>query len=144
ALAQAYGVRSEYFSLNRAPGGTFGNRNFVAHLCAIGIPVVAYVTVTARRPFAVVLGVAGTAAVAGVLAMSRSRAAWLAVIVSVGAVFVAGTMSRGQWRGARTVRRLSTLGIALLAGALAAIVLPNRLEWKSDTPYIDSAIGLVN
>ena len=144
ALAQAYGLRSEYFSLNRAPGGTFGNRNFVAHLCAIGIPVIVFATVTARRPFGAALGIAGTIAVAGVLAMSRSRAAWLAVLVSSGAVAVAGAMSRGQWRGARTLPRLSYLGIAAVVGALAAISLPNRLEWKSDTPYIDSAIGLVN
>src|SRR5215467_6076167 len=100
ALAQAYGLRSEYFSLNRAPGGTFGNRNFVAHLCAIGIPVIAFMTVTARRLPTVVIGVGGSVAVAAVLAMSRSRAAWLAVIVSIGAVFVAGALSRGQWRSA--------------------------------------------
>ena len=144
ALAQAYGLRSEYFSLNRAPGGTFGNRNFVAHLCAIGVPVIALVTVTARRPATVVIGVAGSVAVAAALAMSRSRAAWLAVIVSIGAVVVAGAMSRGQWRGTRTLPRLSYIGIAALVGALAAIFLPNRLEWKSDTPYIDSAVRLVN
>jgi len=47
ALAQAYGAESEYFSVNRAPGGTFGNRNFVAHLCAVGLPVPAYL---ALRP----------------------------------------------------------------------------------------------
>src|SRR6516164_3343868 len=64
ALAQAYGLRSEYFSLNRAPGGTFGNRNFVAQLCAIGIPVIVFTTVTARRPFGVALGIIGTFAVA--------------------------------------------------------------------------------
>src|ERR1700716_3675007 len=29
SLLQAYGVRTEYVSLNRAPGGTFGNRNFM-------------------------------------------------------------------------------------------------------------------
>src|SRR5438093_1095817 len=39
SLVQAYGIQSEYFSLNRVPGGTFGNRNFVGHLCAIGTPV---------------------------------------------------------------------------------------------------------
>jgi O-antigen ligase len=144
ALAQAYGLQSEYFSLNRAPGGTFGNRNFVAHLCAIGIPVIAFTIVTARRPATVVIGVAGSIAVAAALAMSRSRAAWLAVIVSIGAVVVAGALSRGQWRSARTLPRLSYMGIAALAGALAAIFMPNRLEWKSDTPYIDSAVGLVN
>ena len=31
-LAQAYGLDTEYFSTQRAPGGTFGNRNFVAHM----------------------------------------------------------------------------------------------------------------
>src|SRR5262249_4153644 len=144
AVAQAYGLRSEYFSLNRAPGGTFGNRNFVAHLCAIGIPVIAFMTVTARRTPTVVVGVVGSMAVAAALAMSRSRAAWLAVLVSIGAVVVAGILSRGQWRSVRTLPRLSYLGIATLVGGLAAIFLPNRLEWKSDTPYIDSAVGLVN
>ena len=36
------------------------------------------------------------------------------------------------------------LGAAFLAGAVAAMVIPNRLEWKSDSPYLDSAAGLVN
>src|SRR5215212_7663945 len=49
SLAQTYGVQSEYFSLNRVPGGTFGNRNFVAHVAAIGTPVVMLVALTARR-----------------------------------------------------------------------------------------------
>ncbi len=144
AIAQAYGLRTDYFSLNRAPGGTFGNRNFVAHLCAIGIPVLVYVTVTARRSYGVAIGIAGTVAVAGVLAMSRTRAAWLAVILSAAAVFLAGALSRGKWRGAHTVSRLALIGVGALVGAIAAIILPNRLEWKSDTPYIDSAVGLVN
>jgi O-antigen ligase len=143
-LAQAYGVRTEYFSLNRAPGGTFGNRNFVAHLCAIGIPALVLVTVTARRPFGATLGVIGSMAVAAALAMSRSRAAWLAVIAAGAAVVLAGALSRGQWRDGRTLSRLLRLGIAGAVGAVAAIFLPNRLEWKSGTPYIDSAVGLVN
>ncbi len=144
AIVQAYGVRTEYFSLNRAPGGTFGNRNFVAHLCAIGLPVLVYVTVTARRPYGVVLGVAGVVAVAGVLAMSRTRAAWLAVILSAASVLAAGALSRGQWRGAHTVSRLARIAAGALVGAIAAMLLPNSLEWKSGTPYIDSAVGLVN
>ena len=40
ALLQAYGVEPEYVSLSRAPGGTFGNRNFMAHLSAIGTPII--------------------------------------------------------------------------------------------------------
>src|SRR5213078_1805410 len=38
SLAQAYGLDTEYFSANRSPGGTFGNRNFVAHITVIGLP----------------------------------------------------------------------------------------------------------
>ena len=40
ALLQAYGIEPEYMSLSRAPGGTFGNRNFMAHLSAIGTPII--------------------------------------------------------------------------------------------------------
>src|SRR5206468_11830923 len=80
SLAQAYGVQSEYFSLNRAPGGTFGNRNFVAHLCAIGTPVVILVALTARRGLGSVFGAVAMAVVSAALVMSRSRGAWLAVI----------------------------------------------------------------
>jgi len=48
-LIQAYGlVSSELASSVRAPGGTFGNRNFMAHLVAIGLPVLLLVSVEAR------------------------------------------------------------------------------------------------
>ena len=40
-LIQAYGlITSDLTSTTRAPGGTFGNRNFLAHLTAIGLPLV--------------------------------------------------------------------------------------------------------
>ena len=74
SLAQAYGVQSEYFSLNRSPGGTFGNRNFVAHLAAIGLRSIMLVTLTARRGTGALLGAVGTAVIAAVLVLSRSRA----------------------------------------------------------------------
>ena len=49
ALLQAYGVRTEFFSLNRAPGGTFGNRNFMAHLCVITLPALLFSAFARRR-----------------------------------------------------------------------------------------------
>ena len=82
-LAQAYGVETDFFSLNRAPGGTFGNRNFVAHICAIGLPALIYFTVTARRSAVAFLGFLGVGCLAAVLVLSRSRAAWLAVVASL-------------------------------------------------------------
>lgn len=144
SLAQAYGVQSEYFSLNRSPGGTFGNRNFVAHLAAIGLPVILLVTLTARRGVGVLLGGGGMAVIAAVLVLSRSRAGWLAVIASATVAGLLAVLTRDRWTDGRTVRRLWVVGAAALAGVAAAAILPNRLEWKSESPYLDSAAGLVN
>jgi O-antigen ligase len=144
SLAQAYGVETEYFSLNRAPGGTLGNRNFIAHLCAIGLPVVALVALTSARGVAGLLGSVAVAALSATLVMSRSRGAWLAVLVSLGLVALLGAISRRRWSDGRTVRRLGVLGAAAVIGAVIAVVIPNRLEWKSENPYLESAAGLVN
>jgi O-antigen ligase len=144
SLAQAYGLKSEYFSVNRVPGGTFGNRNFVAHLCAIGLPVVALVALTARRGYGSVFGGIAMAVVAAALVLSRSRAAWLAVIVLAIPVAVLAIVTWRRWCEPRTTRRLLVLGAAAGIGAVAAVALPNRLEWKSDSPYLESATGLVN
>jgi O-antigen ligase len=144
SLAQAYGIQTEYFSLNRAPGGTFGNRNFVAHLCAIGTPVVVLVALTARRGFGSIFGGIGMAVVAATLVLSRSRAAWLAVLVLAVPVAILGLMTWSRWCEPRTVRRLVVLGLAAAGGVAAAIVVPNRLNWNSENPYLESAAGLVN
>lgn len=144
SLAQAYGVETEYFSLNRAPGGTFGNRNFVAHLAAIGTPIVVLVALTARRGVGSLLGGIGMGVLAAVLVMSRSRAAYLAVIVLAVPVGGLAFLTRARWREPRTARRLAMLGVCAVIGALAAVWLPNRLEWKSDSPYLESAAGIVN
>ena len=144
SLAQAYGVRTEFFSLNRAPGGTFGNRNFVAHLCAIGLPAVVLVGLTARLAIVGVMSGLGVAVIAAALVLSRSRAAWLAVIALFIPVALLAWTSRTRLSHARVGRRLVVTGGAVVAGALAAVAIPNRLEWRSDSPYIDSASGLVN
>ncbi len=152
ALAQAYGAESEYFSLNRAPGGTFGNRNFVAHLCAIGLPVLAYLAVRARRaPEAVAAGMTFAAA-AATLVLTRSRGAWLAALVAtvpfaVGVARAAAAhralRPSGSAGGAPTWRVPVVLAAAALA-ALAAVRLPNALDWRSESPYLDSARNVVN
>lgn len=142
-LAQAYGVQSEYFSLNRAPGGLAGNRNFVAHISVIGLPALLYATVTARGSSGVALGSIGGAIVAAALILSRSRAAWLALaacLVVLGAGMLA---ARELWRGDWVGSRLTQFLLACTVGAALSIALPNRLNWKSDSPYMDSAKGMV-
>jgi O-antigen ligase len=144
SLAQAYGLDSEYFSTNRAPGGTFGNRNFVAHIAVIGLPSLVWCTVTARRPFGALLGSLGAGVLAGALVLSRSRAAWLAVAACVVILFVPMLASRRYWTGAKVGGRFARLVLAAVVCGMAAIVLPNRLNWSSESPYLDTARGVVD
>jgi O-antigen ligase len=143
-LAQAYGMETYYFSLNRAPGGTFGNRNFVAHFAAIGLPALVFSTVTARRSNGAFIGSVGAGVVAAALVLSRSRAAWLAVTASVVVLTLSLFASRTYWSAQTVAGRITRLTLAAVIGATLAIVLPNRLNWSSDSPYLDSARGMVD
>lgn len=144
SLLQAYGVESAYFSLNRAPGGTFGNRNFVAHLAAIGVPLLVGLSLRARLRRHAALAALGTAALATVLVLSRSRGAWLAAAASA-PFLVVGLWRARQLPGIRPkIGRVLLLALALGGGATAALTLPNTLEWKSDSPYLDSVKGVVD
>jgi O-antigen ligase len=144
SLAQAYGLENEYFSTNRAPGGTLGNRNFVAHIAVIGLPSLVWCTVTARRPFGALLGSFGAGIVAAALVLSRSRAAWLAVAACVVILLVPMLASRKYWSGAKVGGRFARLVLAALICGMVAIVLPNRLNWSSESPYLDTARGVVD
>jgi len=144
ALLQAYGVEPEYMSLSRAPGGTFGNRNFMAHLSAIGTPIILLCTLEARRTWGAVLGTMGTAFIAAALVLSRSRAAWLALMVGGALMVLLWWRMRDVWADPTRRRRLLVLGAASLVAVIAALTLPNALEWKSDSPYLDSVRGVVN
>ena len=145
ALAQAYGVSSDLASLSRAPGGTFGNRNFMAHLAAAGMPLLAYLALSARRTPGALLAAAGLGINAAALVLSRTRAAWLA-LVCCAVVVVAALLWRrgGLWRDASVRRGLMLLVAGALAGGVGAVAIPNSLDWRSDNPYLESAKGLVN
>ncbi len=144
SLAQTYGVTSEYFSLNRAPGGTFGNRNFMAHLAAIGVPAVVLCVIGARRGWVALLGVAGMAVLAAALVLSRTRAAWLALAAGAALLALGLWRAHRKWSEPRAARRMWFLGASASLGVLAAVLLPNTLEWKSDSPYLDTVTGVVN
>jgi O-antigen ligase len=144
SLAQAYGLEMEYFSANRAPGGTLGNRNFVAHMAVIGLPSLVWCTVTARRPFGALLGSLGCAVLGAALVLSRSRAAWLAVAAFAIVLLVPMIASRKYWRDGGIGGRFARLTLAATIGGMVAIALPNTLNWNSDSPYLDSARGVVD
>ncbi|AHG88540.1 hypothetical protein J421_1003 [Gemmatirosa kalamazoonensis] len=146
SLLQAYGVRTDFFSLNRAPGGTFGNRNFVAHLSAIGGPLLVYTVLRARGVPGALGAALGLAATTAALVLSRSRGAYLATAASIPPLAI-GLWRAGKLPGARPgVMRAAMLAAAIGVGAAGALTVPNTLNWKtnSDNPYLESVRGVVD
>ena len=143
-LLQAYGVEIPFASPRRAPGGTFGNRNLMAHLTAIGLPLLAFLTIESRSRSAVILGPLGIAVSAAALLLSRSRAAWLAVAAGLAIFLVEGIAVSGLWRDPRIRQRLGGAVAAGIAGIGLAIALPNTLEWRSEMPYLETLVGVAN
>jgi hypothetical protein len=144
ALAQAYGIKMEFAALNRAPGGTFGNRNFMAHLTAAGMPLILWSIASAKRSRGALFWTASLAACTIALVLSRTRAAWLALAVS--AVLAAAVMARGPklLDHADARRRMRRALAATVAGVILALAVPNALDWRSDSPYLDSVKGVVD
>ena len=142
SLLQTYGLETSLFSENRSPGGTLGNRNFVAHAAAFGLPLVLLAAIGAQRRF--LLGATGAALATASLVLTRSRAAWLAFAVVV-VVFLAAMISSPPLRrDARAWRRLIVI-VAFIAVAVgAALVLPNALHWRSKNPYLQSVRQVTN
>jgi O-antigen ligase len=143
ALLQAYGIVTSLASLSRAPGGTFGNRNFMAHLVAIGLPIVLLTALEARMRRGFTVGAIAVGILTAALVLSRSRAAWLAIAASVLILLIEGWRG-GLWRSELLRKRSRTLALSAIAGGTLALILPNALEWKSDSPYLDSLRGVAN
>ncbi len=144
-LAQAYGlIDSSLTSLSRAPGGTFGNRNFMAHLVALGLPLLLYLALEARDRVRFSIAGTGVLLAAAALVLSRSRAAWLGA--AAGGIFFAveGFWIGRLWSDTRLRRRVLTLSNLAMVGLVLALWIPNRLNWRSDSPYLDSLTGVTN
>ena len=144
ALLQTYGLRIEAFSLNRAPGGTFGNRNFMAHLCVIVFPALLLSTLRAESPRAFGWWSAAMATVGAALVLSRSRAAWLALIACVVVMLAFAYLAVRRARGVIRWRRLPLLLVIAVVGGGLGLVVPNTLNWRSDSPYLETARSVVN
>ena len=124
-----------FFASSRAPGGTLGNRNFVAHAAAFGLPICFLAALRAQRTATYVLASIGIAIVTASLVLSRSRAAWLAFAVMFLIFFFGSLKSWG---------RLAGVVVFAAAGVGAALLLPNTLHWRSENPYLESVRGVAN
>lgn len=144
SLLQTYGLRTELFSINRAPGGTLGNRNFVAHMAAFGLPVVLIGALQARSAGHYFIRALGVTMVLAVLVLTRARAAWLAFIAVIIIFLLAMLVSRALRTSGRTWRRLFGMMILAGAGVTAAVYAPNKLRWRGENPYMSSVRGVTN
>lgn len=144
SLAQAYGMENDWFTFARAPGGTLGNRNFIAHVIAIGLPVTLWMTLTAKRSVVALIGSLGIGILSADLVLSRSRAAWLAVAAFIMVATIPFLASRKYWKGTDTGGRLARALLAAVLGGTIAVIIPNTLEWNSDNPYLESARKVVD
>lgn len=136
-VAQAHGWGSPLFAATRAPGGLLGNRNFLAHLAVIGLPLAAWLVAVAR-PGPAFATAALAAPLAAAVVLSRSRAAWVAVAAL--AVAGPGIALLARFRGAPSFTRWRAWALiaGLAVGTAAALWVPNQLDWASETPYRDS------
>ena len=132
SLLQTYGVDLALFADTRAPGGTLGNRNFVAHVAAFGLPLLLLVALRRKA------GMLGVAIVTASLVLTRSRAAWLALGAVVVVFLLAILVSPLLRRDPRTWRRLVLAALCAGAGVAAALTIPNALHWRGKDPYLQT------
>jgi O-antigen ligase len=133
-VAQAYGADWEFLGDSRPPGGTFGNRNFLAHLSVLAMTPLAVTVVRVRHRRWLLPALLGIVILAAAVVLTRSRAAWLGGIG--GLATAALTLIVARWGGVHRSRwRLVAVAAALAIAAVAAVLLPNQLDWTTDSPY---------
>jgi hypothetical protein len=134
---QAWGVEMPWLAADRPPGGTFGNRNFLAHFTAIALPLLLLLLLRARSARVTLLAGGALVLCMNLLVLTRSRAGWLGTAAALTTFVIAIALSP-VLRARIASRRLLAIPAVLAAGILLAIVLPNRLEWRSASPYSET------
>jgi O-antigen ligase len=142
-VAQAYGLEWDLLAESRPPGATFGNRNFLAHLSVLALPPLAIAVIRVRRRAWMGPALLGIVILAAAVVLTRSRAAWLG---GIGGVASAGlTLLIARRPGSRPARgRMVAVGVALAIATGTAVILPNRLEWTTDSPYAQTLARLAD
>jgi O-antigen ligase len=130
-LLEAYGGIPFISEQGRAPGATLGNRNLVARLLCLSLPLFWRQLILADRPrtrrmLAAIIMLATVAVI-----LSRSRGAWLVagmIMIMIALPVVSLFISDSQLIP-RTRACARLWAIAILVGAVLAVATPNRLGW---------------
>jgi hypothetical protein len=139
-LLDAFGYGPD-FPYGRSQG-TQGNRNWAAHLLALGMPLLTLQSLGGQTGKRRIVGLCALMVAAAALVLTRSRAAWIAAALGTGFPLIlqlAG--SRRLNASASTPRACAALG-AMVAGLILAVMLPTQLRWSSESPYLDTIENL--
>jgi Tol biopolymer transport system component/O-antigen ligase/acetyl esterase/lipase len=145
-LLESYGVIDPGSLPGRGPGGTLGVRNYAAHLVALGLPSVALLAYLHREQRAVLFAcVVIVAASAGAITLTRSRAAWLAMLIglAVCVALIARLRSSISSLERSTVVVGGGLAGAAILGTTLAVAAPNALTWRAESPYRETLSHLL-
>src|SRR2546428_6940053 len=123
----------------------------MAHLMTIGLPLILWLLLRARRAAGAGIAALALCLLSGAVVLSRSRAAWVGLAAALG-VMALGRVIAGARRGGRPGVEASLMprgrvrlaAAAAALGVMLALVLPNRLEWRSPSPYRDTLRGVLN
>lgn len=137
-LLEAHGLFPDLSLFQRAPGGTLGVRNYAGHFLVVGLPLLVWRAVRARRLWSMLATNAVICTAVCAIVLTRSRAAWLGgfALIAV-ALAVGATRSRVMRTNGLYDRMLGVSG-AMLLGIVLAIFVPNQLAWRSGTPTLDT------
>lgn len=129
----------------QVPGGLLGNRNRVAHLIVISAPLLVQRTLAQETSQQFGWGLWLCTLGGATVLLSRSRAAWLVTIIILfcSIVMLLVRRCRGRQGPRPSVVRLVLISLAILCGVLGSVLVPNRLQWTTRTPFRDSWVSLL-
>jgi hypothetical protein len=130
-LLEAWGAIPFVSEPGRRPGATFGNRNLVARVLCLTLPLVCRQlfladSVTVRRLFISI----ASASIAAIV-MSRSRGAWLVTLVVAAGMPVVWRVTSPSVNVEYFMAGTRRWALAVLSGIALALLVPNRLDWSA-------------
>jgi hypothetical protein len=136
ALGFGYGL-----SLIR-PGGTLGYRNSAAHFLALGIPLLILQTLETGNTRREKLALSALTITGAALLLTRSRAAWLAVLPGAFLPLAFLGLSPRRFHPSLAPKRVMRAAASLIAGLILGVCIPTQLHWTAAHPYVESLENL--
>jgi putative inorganic carbon (hco3(-)) transporter len=120
------------------PAGTLGDRNSAAHFLALGMPLLLLQSFKTESAWRQRLALSSLVIVGAALLLTRSRAAWLAVLSGTLLIAILLGLTPRRFHPSLTGTRVMHAMTALVAGLILGLCIPTQLHWKAAHPYLES------